>query len=302
MRARWKSFRSKIGPIRSTRTRLGVLGLVGVLMAVGAGAAWAAIVDPSHIPGANNDGKSCEEVYPGAGLTELKGADGANGAPGTYLVSSGGLSVTFKIPSTVNDPDTGNPNPNSLDFTAGSGTVVVGVIVKDGVDEANFYDYSPDGVTSDTYLTTPNDGAKGISHAIACVKESNFQPLTAEKTAQGSYDRTVTWDLTKSVDPKSHTGNAGENAGTSTWTVVADKTEKKDNYKVTGNITISNSNNVAVNVDVSDALDDNTVADVDCDPGTAGNQASGTVPAADASATASWSAATTPRRMTAPRP
>ena len=56
------------------------------------------------------------------------------------------------------------------------------------------------------------------------------------KDAAGTYDRTVTWELEKTVKPDSHTGNAGEDAGSSTWTVVVDKTEVSDNYAVTGSI------------------------------------------------------------------
>jgi hypothetical protein len=273
---------SIIGPIRSMRTRLGVLGLVGLFMAVGAAAVWAASVTPTVIPGSDNGDKTCAVQFPGTTELKLENPQDAAGnpVPGTYPVSAGGFSVTFTIPSSEQPT-----NLNSLDFTAGSGTAVIGVIVKNGNDGANKYDYSPNGVTSDTNLTTPNNGAKSISHVSACVKERTLKPLTAEKTAEGTYDRTVTWDLKKSVDPTSHTGTAGQDAGSSKWSVVATKSETKGSYQVKGSITIKNSNNIPVNVNVSDELNDATTtdADVDCDPTKDGNQSSGTVPGASAS-------------------
>jgi hypothetical protein len=88
--------------------------------------------------------------------------------------------------------------------------------------------------------------------------------LTAEKTAAGTYDRTVTWTLDKSVDDAEHTGFAGEVAGTSNWTVFADKTEVSDNYKVTGSISIHNPAAIAQTFAVSDELNDGTLASVTC--------------------------------------
>jgi hypothetical protein len=87
--------------------------------------------------------------------------------------------------------------------------------------------------------------------------------LTASKTANGSYNRTVTWTLTKSVAPASHTGYAGDSFN-STWTIVADKTSVPGNFKVEGSITINNPNNYAVPVTVTDTLSDGTVAAVSC--------------------------------------
>jgi hypothetical protein len=134
------------------------------------------------------------------------------------------------------------------------------------------------------------DSGGAYSHYIECLMEIPYVPLEAEKTAEGSYDRTVTWELEKSVEPDSHTGNAGEDAGTSTWEVVATKTEELGNYLVEGSITISNANEIPVDVSVSDVLDDGTVAAVDC----GGGLSTGTVPAAaggvDGSLTCSYTA------------
>jgi hypothetical protein len=109
--------------------------------------------------------------------------------------------------------------------------------------------------------STFNDGA-------ACLvdedEEEPILPLRAEKTAAGSYDRTIDWTLDKSVDVASHTGFAGAVAGSSTWTVAADKTEALGNFQVTGSITVYNDNEFDVPVTVSDVLSDGTVASVDC--------------------------------------
>jgi len=119
------------------------------------------------------------------------------------------------------------------------------------------------------------------SDAFGCYYDENFaadeiksgndfgnyypMPLTATKTANGSYDRTVTWTLEKSVDPASHSGYAGQVAGSSTWTVVATKSETLGNYQVAGTITINNPNGFDVPVTVSDTLNDGTSATVTCD-------------------------------------
>lgn len=67
-----------------------------------------------------------------------------------------------------------------------------------------------------------------------------YKPLEAEKTAAGSYDRTVDWELEKLVDPSEYKGYAGEILGVSTWKVVVTKTETLSNFKVKGDITITN--------------------------------------------------------------
>ena len=65
----------------------------------------------------------------------------------------------------------------------------------------------------------------------------------------------------------------------------------EDNYKVTGKITISNPAAIEQTFSVTDVLDDNTAANVDCSS-EAGNQASGKVPA-NGSIECSYTAAST---------
>jgi hypothetical protein len=87
--------------------------------------------------------------------------------------------------------------------------------------------------------------------------------LTAKKTANGSFDRKITCDLMKTVDPTSHSGLAGDSFN-SNWNVEATKSVVEDNYKVTGTITISNDAAIDQTFSVSDELDDGTAASVDC--------------------------------------
>lgn len=143
-----------------------------------------------------------------------------------------------------------------------------------------YFDY-PTASRADSYLHSVEAHQDDISHISFCysIVPPTLVPLTAVKTAAGTYDRTVTWELDKSVDEDFHEGVAGEDAGSSTWTVEATKTEVESNFSVTGNITISNSNEIPVSVAVADTLNDGTVATVDCDPVTAGNQSTGIVPA-----------------------
>jgi hypothetical protein len=126
-----------------------------------------------------------------------------------------------------------------------------------------------------------------ISHVSFCWNEEPEPPdeaLTATKTADATYDRKITWELTKTVDDDSHSGNAGETAGNSTWSVEATKKEELSGFQVAGEITITNPNSQAVGFRVTDKLDDGTVADVTCP--------SDTVPAND-SVTCTYTASPT---------
>jgi hypothetical protein len=121
-------------------------------------------------------------------------------------------------------------------------------------------------------------GEKGL---VTCTFTNTYtppDPLTVSKTASGSYDRTITWELEKTVSPDVQTGKVGQDAGTSTWSITATKSAVEDNYQVTGEIKIENTNDLAIEFTVSDTLSDTTSANVTC-PGT--NDNTGTVPAND---------------------
>jgi len=244
------------------------LALVIALLLVSATAVWAASVIPTVITGASNLNKTCAVVMPGT--TELK-QDDTNGS-GPFYPSDGTLSVT------ITKPSAGTPtNLNSFDWT--SNIAVVGVIVKDGVDGANWYDYSPAGSKGDTYLTTPNDGAKGISHISFCYYPStDYEELTVSKTAKTSYIRTHKWSIDKSVKSEhgyEHEGYPkiwlyidGSGNEKATWTVdVGYKGFDDSDFKVYGVITIKNTGTLdAVITDVSDVLLGTGIS-VDCGVG-----------------------------------
>ena len=132
--------------------------------------------------------------------------------------------------------------------------------------------------TNSATLTGPNtDKEAHDSVDITC----NLPPLSAQKDATGTFDRKIEWKLSKSASPTSFTGQAGQVAGSTTWTVNADKTVTDGNYQVTGTIMITNPAAIPQSFDVSDALDDSTIANVDCDANTTGDQTTGTIPAGD---------------------
>ena len=98
-----------------------------------------------------------------------------------------------------------------------------------------------------------------------------FEALVVTKTAEGLYDRTVEWELEKSVSPEGpFSGEAGDEFPV-VWTVEAEKTETLDNYRVVGDITISNPKAPAlVTFEVSDEIQGGFKADVTCPTYTVG--------------------------------
>jgi hypothetical protein len=122
-------------------------------------------------------------------------------------------------------------------------------------------------------------GQNALSHTAWRILEEptgELVGLTVSKSAEASYDRTVEWDLVKKVRLASSDFGTGVDflqlpgvPGQSfdiVWDVIVTKDEVVDNFKVWGVITITNPNPVSVEVDVTDQLDDGTVALVDCDP------------------------------------
>lgn len=84
------------------------------------------------------------------------------------------------------------------------------------------------------------------------------------KDAAASYDETHTWEISKSVDPTSQKGYPGDLLEW-TWTVIVSETSADSNFLVKGSIYVKNPNpDASMTVDVSDVLEDGTIADVDC--------------------------------------
>ena len=127
---------------------------------------------------------------------------------------------------------------------------------------------NPADYTNGSYTYSQTNRAQidetGDSDEAVVTVTCTLPALSAQKTAVGTYDRIVTWKLTKSVDDAEHSGNVGTDAGSSTWTVVADKTETLANYKVVGTITVNNPAAIPQTFTVSDVLNDGTEATVAC--------------------------------------
>ncbi|MBC7307349.1 MAG: hypothetical protein H5T80_10570, partial [Dietzia sp.] len=159
------------------------------------------------------------------------------------------------------------------------------VFVKGGTGGGGtLYSYDPP-VTTDTNMGVAGygKGTQQISHVSFCWNEPPVvrNALSATKTANGTYDRDITWELEKSADPTELTGAAGGSAGSSTWSVLATKTVVEDNFLVAGEIVVTNPNTIPVDFSVTDMLDDGTVATVQCPSSTV---------AANASVTCTYSA------------
>lgn len=228
--------------------------IVLALLVVGVTAVMAASVEPTVIPDASNTDKTCAVVMPGT--FELKyDFDEAEWSD----TGDGSLLANFEKPSTLAG------SLNSIDWT--SNNAVLGVIVKDGVDGANWYDYSSDGSTGDTYLTTPFDGAKGISHISFCyVPSEDYEELTVSKTADTSYNRLHKWKVDKFVNPDElYLYIDGSGDDTVEWIVdVTYRGYLDKDFNVFGQITIENTGTLdAVITSVDDLLAGMPIS-VDC--------------------------------------
>ena len=178
-------------------------------------------------------------------------------------------------------------NPNTL--PAGS-TWFESPANQDANDEAD-----SDGIEYRASVSLPSDNAFDMTIDFGYFKKL---ALTAQKTAVGSYQRRITWTLTKTVNPTSHSGEAGQTAGSSTWSVTAGKSETVGNYSVTGQIVIANANAFDATFTVTDQLNDGTVALVTCPTNTVPGNGSVTctyaASPADASATLNTASVTSP--------
>jgi hypothetical protein len=153
----------------------------------------------------------------------------------------------------------------------GYGVGQIWVITRDGSTTVYCTAASADVNCTTTDLTgsTINFDASVVGTVFFKNTSSDALPLKVEKTAAGTYDRTVSWELTKTVSPSSHMGAPGDEFS-SNWTVTATKSEIFGNYEVTGTIMVSNPNTFDVAFSLADVMDDGTIADITC-PGTGDN-------------------------------
>ncbi|NIR94089.1 MAG: hypothetical protein GWO08_10560, partial [Gammaproteobacteria bacterium] len=119
------------------------------------------------------------------------------------------------------------------------------VIVK--AQDANAYVYYPEEF-GDAGLMAP-DG-KSISHIEFCYDYELF----AEKTADASYNLYYDWTITKGEDGE-YWKFIGDPAWSHDYDIIVDRTEREDDFAVSGVITVKNPTPFNVTFEVSDVLE-----------------------------------------------
>lgn len=118
-----------------------------------------------------------------------------------------------------------------------------------------------DGVFTDSFPNLAKIDETG-QQDDANVDLTCYMPVVS-KDAETEWFRTFEWTITKSVDPNSHTGFAGDSF-TSDYEVFVDQTVTDDGFRAFGSIFVTNPSGEEITVDVADAVN-GTNATVDCD-------------------------------------
>ncbi len=216
---------------------------------------------------------------PGGSVTCTYDADltGATDGTNTATISSSNANV---LGATATD-----------DYIFGDPTVVNGysdIDVTDTNGESwatsndNSWDYTEEfSCPTDTSLYI--DGVYTLTHeniaTITQTGQSDTAIVTVQcyiwdvsKTANGSYNNQYEWDITKTVDPESQSGLAGDTLEW-TWSIIWNSSFVSEvNHAVEGVITVNNPSNMELTVDVADQLSGGFAATVTCndaDGGTA---------------------------------
>ena len=212
--------------------------------------ASSALANPKVVDSSNFSGDTCQD---GGDWTKIDGTSG----------SFSGAFGSIEWPGTT-------AAMVKYDINAG---FVVEVCIKDGT---GFITYE---ITGELDGEVSSQGGNSISHvSYRVTKIKTFDDLTVTKTAAGTFETPVEWDLAKSVVETSYSGGPGD-VFVPVWTVeVTRSLGDAENFRVTGDIIITNPNEFPVDFTVeSDVLNDaaDTEAVVTCPDG--GN--TGTVPA-----------------------
>ncbi|HLE88624.1 MAG TPA: hypothetical protein VI733_01060, partial [Candidatus Limnocylindria bacterium] len=148
-----------------------------------------------------------------------------------------------------------------------------------------------EGTHDNTAVVTEDDTAE-TDDATASVTVNCYQ-LTVTKDAHTSLDRNYDWEISKTrvIVPEENDGDGDPTTLTLdegqvyavTFEVTVDTTGSTDsNWAVEGTITVTNPAPIAADdVVVTDVISVAIPADVDCDPGTLGNQNTVDIPASD---------------------
>lgn len=248
-------------------------------------------------------GASLLDVPPYQPVTVCK--VGPSGSSATFSFTTTGGTVTATSPFTITNitPDF---NPvNCVEIVRVSGTDPVTVTVDEiGMSAGSalgeiivFGGLSHNIDLANGRATVVVDGTSGAQIAYKNVEGSTPPPLEVRKTAAGRYEIPVRWELVKSVNPTSHTGTAGQIAGSSTWSVTATRIEgAATNHVVSGTITVTNpAGGVTQTFSVSDVVGGVT-ATVSCPTNTlaAGASTTCTYSAAVAGATSNTAVVSSP--------
>jgi hypothetical protein len=184
------------------------------------------------------------------------------GSPGTYKIPGTNIDVTLVSLGLVGGVQT-------YQISIQPGYVMTDIFLKHAQDFNEWFEFTP-GVSFASGIFTAQ---QGLSHFSVCANDAAL-PLTFDHQVEANYDRTVEWELTKTVAPATHEGLPGDTFE-STWTVNAIKTAEEGNERVAGSLIVGNPNAFAVPVTLNVMLN-GTPAPVIC-PGTGNN--TGSVPA-----------------------
>jgi len=126
-----------------------------------------------------------------------------------------------------------------------SSTAGIGAVIVKAATGANVWFYDPQ-ATSDVDLFGYQD--KDISHVTFCWNYA----LTAAKTADAEWTKTISWNIVKESDG-SYSGSAGDSF-THGYKVSVDKTETFGPYVVEGTVTVNNPTPKTVGFEVNDLV------------------------------------------------
>ena len=218
-----------------------------------------------------NDSLVCSyEALPTGITASLNTATIASGNPdiaGTEATAP----VEFNVEEAHGDDPVVLTDPH-LGLTEETSSTIVRVINEEFPCSSVATDYI-DGAYS---YTVPNDafldgGETHLTASAEVVVDCTLPALRAEKTAEGTFSRDLSWTLNKLVDgvkEESFSGLPGS-VFDPEWQVDVDLVVgDPEGFGVSGTITVYNDALIPQDFTVSDVLDDGTVADVVCDAST----------------------------------
>jgi len=205
-----------------------------------------------------------------------------NGGPSVAYVGNGTYFFAVLSPGGQSDPNDGAAKNLSDDydaytnrtFTVNGGTVSYGGSHDFDSNKIRLMPYAdttnPGGVyilaicsLADGYPANPSDCKYDAFKVDEGTPLADGVPLTVTKDAQGLYDKTYKWTIAKTVDKTTIKQVGGQATFNYTVTVSHDAGSAPSNFRVVGNITVTNpntdlaSNPLAVNIDgVTDQLTD----------------------------------------------